>query len=142
MFADSSRPSSSRFSYCAMKTGVKAMLVKPWFVGATTLALFHQLLQKVWNLNLSLIDSYLDPLLFMPILLHLILLERRYLFGKGSAYVFSWTQILTIIALIAVLCEYFFPRWNASFTADYIDVLCYLLGGILFGVLFNRPVKA
>ena len=125
-----------------MRVGLRAMLLQPWFIGALTLALFHQLIQKGLNINLPLIDSYLDPLLFLPILLHLILFERRYLFGKGPTYVFSWAQILLIVALIAVLCEYYFPRWNDAFTADYLDAIFYLIGGVFFGVFCNKPLKA
>ena len=124
-----------------MKTGVKTMLLQPWFMGALILTTTHQVLQKILGINMRLVDSFLDPLLFLPILLQLILLERRFVFGKGAPYVLSWFQILTVTVLVSVVCELLFPRWNPAFTADYIDVICYLLGGVIFGVFFNSPLS-
>jgi len=142
MFTYSFGSPSHCFPYRIMKAGLRTMLFEPWFIGAVTLTLFHQLLQIGLGFNIPILDSYLDPLLFLPVLLHLILLERRFLFGKGPTYVFSWTQIIMIVALIAVLCEYYFPRWNVAFTADYLDIVCYLIGGTFFGIFFNTPLKA
>src|SRR5690606_16285207 len=99
-----------------------------------TTALTHQVLQKIFSFNILVIDSYLDPFLFMPILQHLILFERRYIFGKGASYRLPWYQILTIILFVSIVSELLFPRWSAEFTADYIDVIVYFIGGIVFGV--------
>lgn len=131
----------ANFSDCHMKTDVNNMLICPWFLGMLVLVLIHQIVQKVLNLNIPILDSFLDPLLFMPILLHLILWERRFLFGKGSRYVLSWRQIIVILIFVTVFCEYFFPRWNHDFTMDYWDILCYSVGALLFGTFFNIPLK-
>lgn len=118
---------------------MRKMLLRPWFIAISTIALTHQVLQKVFNFNILVIDSYLDPFLFMPILLHFILMERRYIFGKGASYCLSWYQILTVILFVSIVCELLFPRWSAEFTADYIDVIVYFIGGIVFGVFWNVP---
>lgn len=115
------------------------MLLKPWFIAFLFIFLTHQILQKGLGINIQFIDSYLDPLLFLPILLHLVLWERRVLFGLDSLHVLSWQGILTITALVSVLAEYFFPLWSANFTRDYWDVLCYFIGGVFFGAFLNRP---
>lgn len=124
-----------------MKTGVKTMLLQPWFMGALILTTTHQVLQKILGINMQLVDSFLDPLLFLPILLQLILLERRFVFGKGARYVLSWFQILTITVFVSIVCELLFPRWSPAFTPDCIDVICYMLGGVIFGVFFNSPLR-
>lgn len=115
------------------------MFLRPWFIVILTTALTHQVLQKIFSFNILVIDSYLDPFLFMPILLHLILFERRYIFGKGASYRLPWYQILTIILFVSIVSELLFPRWSAEFTADYIDVIVYFIGGIVFGVFWNVP---
>lgn len=73
-----------------MSDEIGTMLLRPWFLGAVGLALIHQILQEILGVHVPIVDSYLDPLLFLPILLQLILLERRFVFGKGSQYVLSW----------------------------------------------------
>lgn len=115
------------------------MLFKPWFVVAALLFLTHQILQKILAVPIPFADSFLDPLLFMPLLLQLMLLERRLLFRRGPDYILSWAQILGTVVLVSLLCELLFVFWSDAFTADYLDVLCYLTGGAVFGVFFNVP---
>lgn len=117
------------------------MLIHPWFVGMLILLAVHQIMQKALDLNVPILDSFLDPLLFMPILLHLILWEQRFLFKKGSNYVLSWRQIVFILVFVTVFCEYFFPRWSDNFTMDYWDIFCYTIGALLFWLFFNIPLK-
>lgn len=117
------------------------MLTRPWFIAILTLVAAHQITQKILGLNVAILDYYFDPLLFMPILLHLILWERRFLFRKGIRYVLSWVQILSILIFVSVLCEYFFPRWSNNFTMDYWDILCYTIGALIFGLFLNIPLK-
>lgn len=124
-----------------MRAGINRMLIQPWFIGLLALVLIHQIVQKVLDINIPLIDSFLDPILFMPILLHLILWERRYLFGKGPGYVLSWSQMLMVLIFVSILCEYFFPQWNDKFTMDYWDIVCYAIGAFIFGRFLNLPLK-
>lgn len=138
--ASSGRP-APRFYYCIMKSGIRAMLSQPWFVMVAVLAFVHQILQKVLGVSLPLADSLLDPLLFLPILLHLMLLERRFIFGKGAIYVLSWYHIVGTVVLVSIICENFFPHWSEAFTSDYKDVICYALGGAVFGFFLNSPCK-
>src|SRR5690554_5620546 len=116
------------------------MLLQPWFIGALMLVLIHQVFQKILGINIALVDSFLDPILFLPILLQFILLERRFIIGKGPRYVLSWFQILTITVFVSFVCEILFPQWSSSFTVDYKDVICYLIGGVIFGIFFNFPL--
>lgn len=117
------------------------MLFHPWFMGMLILVLAHQIIQKILDINVSMLDSYLDPLMFMPILLHLILWEQRFLLRKGLLYVLPWKQIIAFLIIVSIFCEYFFPRWSNGFTRDYWDILCYTLGAVFFGLFLNRPLK-
>jgi hypothetical protein len=125
-----------------MKTDINQMLIRPWFIGMLVVVFIHQIFQKVIGFNISIVDSFLDPLLFMPILLHLILWEQRFLFAKGSRYVLSWRRITSILVFVTVLCEYFFPRWSNSFTMDYWDAIFYVVGAVFFGLFLNIPLDA
>ena len=48
---------------------MRSPFLHPLFLGAAALFIAHQLSQKVWGLSLPWADSYLDPLLCMPLLL-------------------------------------------------------------------------
>ena len=116
-------------------------IFRPWFIVLLTTAFVHQLIEKLLLLHLPVIDSYLDPLLLMPVLLHLLLWERRILFRKGINYTFSTFQIILIFILISFVTEYIFPKWNPKFTADIWDVVCYVLGTIYFHIYHNVPYQ-
>lgn len=116
-------------------------IFQPWFVITLCIAALHQLLQKVGQFSVPLLDHYLDPLLLMPILLHLILWEKRIVFRKGNSYTLPLPNIIVITVFVSVIAEYVFPLWNNQFIADIIDVVCYAMGAIIFFVFFNTPVK-
>lgn len=124
-----------------VRSEVNHMLFRPWFIGVLLLFSMHQIMQKVLGINMLLLDSFLDPLLFMPILLHLMLWERRFLFGKGSHYILSRQRIVCIWLFVSVLCELLFPYWSDRFTMDYWDVLCYGIGALLFRIYLNKPYE-
>lgn len=106
------------------------------------LFLLHQYVQKIARLSFPMIDSYLDPLLFMPILLTLITWERR-LFYKNRLYHLPWTHIFGYLLLVSVLCEVVLPMWTERMTADVWDVLFYALGTILYlAVIVPHPQKS
>lgn len=142
VFSSTNCCTSHNISDCPVKSEINQMLVRPWFIGMLLLFSIHQIMQKVLGVNVLLLDSFLDPLLFMPILLHLVLGERRFLFKKGSYYILSWKQIICILVFVSVICEFLFPSWNDSFTMDYWDILCYAIGALLFGLYFNNPLKS
>lgn len=100
------------------------------FIIYTILFIIHQVLQKVLNAHIQIIDSYLDPLLFMPVLLQLIKWERKCIFKKN--YYFSFVEIVIWTSSIALITEYIFPKMNDNFTADIIDVFMYFAGAMIF----------
>lgn len=100
--------------------------------------LTHQILEKVLHIHISLLDKYLDPLLAMPIFLSGILLERRYVFYKTEEYFLSPIDIIASTLFMSIIAEVLFPYWNKGFTADWWDVLCYVLGSIYFYLFMNK----
>ena len=118
----------ARFSDCAVKMGQKSAIL---FTICAFLFIFHQYLQKIASISLSLVDSYLDPLLCMPILLHLIVWERK-LFHRRAEYTLSLSHIVGYVLLVSILCEIVLPLWNEKMTADPWDIACYALGGFIY----------
>jgi len=106
-------------------------------IGCVAIFIVHQLLQKVFNISLPYIDSYLDPLLCMPILLYLLLIERKY-FWKQKVTSLSWATIVAASVFIIVIAEILFPIWNAAFVFDTIDIVLYCLGAAFFYCCMNN----
>jgi hypothetical protein len=109
-----------------------------WWIICVLLALAHQVLEKLLAINIVFIDNYLDPFLFMPIVLHLITLERQYLWRKKQFYL-NYIEILLLLITIIFISELLFPYLDPRFIFDLFDILAYILGTcIYFFILRNR----
>lgn len=121
-----------KFGFCHFRNA--------WFLLALCLFLIHLIFERILNWRIAFWDNYGDPLIFMPIFLHFILWEDRFVRKKGSEYILSWKKCLLWWVIISILVEYFFPKWNEGFTADYFDVLAYGVGTIFYMLFMNRPL--
>ncbi len=108
------------------------ILLKPWFLLFVFVGLAHQFLQKVLELNLPIADAYLDPLLLLPIVLQLMLWERRVIFRAPPDYELEWWRVAALFLIVSVVAEIAFPLLSNKFTADPYDVVCYGLGAGLY----------
>ena len=132
------------------------VLKNPFWLTFATLFTLHQIAQKMLGWSFWWMDNYLDPLLGIPILLGLVLVERRFfmkifsrtkttLTGKSLInpsrnimYTFSFFETSVVVIALSILFEEGFPRWFEGFTKDYFDYLAYLLGGLLFYFFINK----
>jgi len=117
-------------------------ILKPWFLIICVIVLLHQILEKIGHIYIPFISAYLDPLLMMPIVLHLSLWERRLFFYKNIRFIFSPFDLAIYWIVISLITEILFPLLNKYFVADMGDVLCYLVGTCVFGLFLNKPIKA
>lgn len=115
-----------------------AHFLNPWFVCFAVLFISHQIAQWILKVQLKCIDSYLDPVLMMPISLHILLWERRYCLGRTGDYTFSKSMLLYYFLLVSILFEIVFPAIQPKFIADWLDVLCYGLGTFFFYFWMNK----
>ncbi|AHM59668.1 hypothetical protein D770_07025 [Flammeovirgaceae bacterium 311] len=113
------------------------ILKSPVFIICCLLFVLHQILQKVLHVDLGYVDSYLDSLLAMPIILTLLVAERRVLFRRGENYRLTVLDVVVATFFIAFVSEVIFPALSSRFTADWVDVVCFCLGSLLFMLLIN-----
>lgn len=92
----------------------------------------HQVLQKIFHVNFFWVDSYIDNLVAMPIILSLWQLEKIWLFRKGSNYKLSALEIGVATIYISLISEVIFPLFSKDFTGDIVDVIMYFIGSALF----------
>lgn len=114
-------------------------ILRPWFLLACSLVLLHQVTERFFDFHHWFLDSYFDPLLLMPILLHLLLWERRLFFKKGTDYVFPPAILLLYLLVASVVFELIFPLLEKRFTGDVFDVFAYSTGTLAFYLLSNKP---
>lgn len=114
------------------------VLKSPVFIVCLVLFTIHQLMQKVMDIHFSWFDRYLDNLLAMPIILTLLMIERRYLLGRKHTYRLSVLEILVATIFIILVAEIAFPLFSRDFTTDWWDVLFYTLGSTIFFLTINQ----
>lgn len=114
------------------------VLKSPVFIICCVLFVLHQLLQKGLEISLPFIDSYLDNLLAMPIILTFLLVERRILFRRGKGYRLSAMDVVLATIYIVVIAEVVFPLLSDNFVTDWRDVIFYSLGSLIFWFTINR----
>lgn len=104
-----------------------------WWI-PLVLFLLHQLLERGFGLAVPLLDNHLDALVAVPVLLGLLSVERGYLFGRPRL---DAATVVTAVFIFAVVFEILFPRWQPRFTADWVDAMLYVVGGVYFWWLVN-----
>lgn len=118
------------------------VLRSPVFIICSVLFVLHQILQKGLDIHFMAMDRYLDNLLAMPIILTLLMLERRFLFGRKQDFSLSMLEISVATIFIILVAEILFPLLSSDFTTDWWDVLFYVLGSILFYLTVNQRGKS
>lgn len=81
-------------------------------------------------------SSYLADLLCLPVMFALFTWFMRDIL-KRETFKLSLLMMLFGVCYISFAFEWLAPRWSSRYTADRMDVVCYLLGGIFY-LLFHR----
>ena len=117
---------------------MKTLLPSPIWWGSVFLLLTHQVLQKIFHISIPFLDNWLDPFLSIPILLGLILMERRWFYKNKKSYSFSILETVIAVLFFSFVFEILFPKWSDGFTFDWWDFLAYGLGGLFFYFFQNK----
>ncbi len=87
------------------------------------------------------VDSYLDDLLFLPLVLGGVLTAMR-LARRRRAWTVPLPLALVSLVIYATYFEAVLPRFSSRATGDFRDVLAYAAGFMLFMTALNRPARA
>jgi len=102
------------------------------------LFLLHQFVQYILGWSTPWVDAYLDPLLALPVLLGLLLFERRLVFRVKRL---SLLEVGLVSVVLAIIFEEGFPRLQPAFVQDSFDYLAYLVGAGYFWVFLNPSLE-
>lgn len=95
------------------------------------------------KLNVSLpkfVNNYVNDLLCMPLVLGLLTFLIRY-FKKDKYFSFPLAFVLLLATYYSIYFEYYLPKINPRYTADWIDVLLYFFSSIAFFFFQNNKRK-
>ena len=113
----------------------------PLFWISTLVFTVNQILEAS-GIFLPFIHSYLDDFLCSPIVLGFALFIQQQFTYRNRFYVLSAKMIVFFVIWYSLIFEVLLPMSAEQFRADPWDVVAYSLGGFLFYIKGNKPVKS
>jgi len=116
------------------------MFRKLIYVGMLTVALSIYTMQRLNYPLPTLINNYVNDLLCLPLLLATMEFIIKRL--KNDKYFrFPIGFVIFLASYYSVYFEYYLPKVNTRYTADWIDVILYFVGGLFFYFIENKNAK-
>lgn len=114
-------------------------LKQPLFIISFVLFCSNQILIRI-GVSVALMRNYIDDFLCMLIVFTMALGVLRFYLGS-STYKLSRGQIVFGLVYFSIWFEGIAPRfYPMSFTADIVDVGCYIMGTLIFMHGINHPL--
>lgn len=114
-------------------------LLNAWFVACCLIWLVIITSRKTGH-PIPFLNGYLDDVIAVPVIANLGLWFQRVFVIKSNYYVLAPAHVIFIVIYISVVFEWLLPCYSSTYTADYWDVLLYIIGGIFFYMVMNKPV--
>ncbi|WKV12385.1 magnesium citrate secondary transporter [Marivirga harenae] len=106
------------------------------------LFLTNQMIENWLSFTVPVIHAYLDDLLCMPVILGLSTQIIQWIHPLRDLYHLDKKAITIVVLFYSILFEGILPMVELStYTADWIDVILYSLGGFTYYNLISKKVK-
>lgn len=96
---------------------------------------YNSIVVPVW------ISSYVADLLCVPFILSLFVMIVRFV-KKQNTFRLPPSMIVFAVLYISFVFEYLMPKYSARYTADPVDVVFYVIGGVFYFFFQNREMKS
>jgi hypothetical protein len=114
-------------------------LLNPWFLAGCVVWLIVTILRKTGH-PLPYLNGYLTDAFAIPVIANLGLWFQRVVIYKTNFYVLSAWHVVFIVVYVSVVFEGILPWLSVKYTADWMDVALYGVGGVFFYFVMNKPV--
>lgn len=116
-----------------------SLFKQPYFIILFGVFLVIYTLQKFQIPLPSWINNYVNDFLCMPVVLSICLAVIRTL-KKDNKLFLPLSAIVSLTIFYAIYFEYYLPKVNVRYTADWLDVLLYFFGAGVFYLFQKRKV--
>jgi len=86
------------------------------------------------------INGYIDDLIAIPVISNLGLWFQRQSVIRNNYYVLAPWQVAFIVLYVTIVFEALLPALSKTYTADWVDIILYIFGGLFFYKMMNRPL--
>lgn len=111
----------------------------PIFIFASLAFWINLYLEKSLGIFLPFYHSYGDDLIAMPVVFGICLQMIRWIHPMKSELVFTKKQLAIGVIYFSIVFELILPHVSEVYTADLLDVFCYLFGTLVFQKFMNKP---
>ena len=114
-------------------------LLNPWFITGCLVWLIVHIVRYAGH-PLPYVNGYLTDVFAVPVIANLALWLQRTLIIKSDYYVLSPGQLIFMVMYVSVTFEGLLPLLSKTYTADWMDVLLYGVGGLFVYWAMNKPL--
>lgn len=116
-----------------------SVFLHPVYLISAVLFGVNQLLERVFHLFIYPFNAYMDDLLALPLSLTPILWLYRLVYKKYGIRALGFWQCVGAALYFSVAFEVLAVKAKpAAFTADWLDVICYFVGALVFYFTINK----
>ena len=114
-------------------------LLNPWFITGCAIWAVVIISRKLGH-PVPIVNGYIDDAFAVPVIAGLSLWFMRVFIIKSDYYVLSRWKVVFIVIYVSLVFEVLLPLISKKYTADWIDVLLYSIGGFFFYWVMNKPL--
>jgi hypothetical protein len=87
------------------------------------------------------INGYINDAVAIPVMASLGLWFQRVFMIRNNYYVLAPWHVIFIVVYVTLVFEILLPLFSKIYTADWADVLLYMIGGLFFYKIINMPIS-
>jgi len=114
-------------------------LLNRWFIAGCIVWLLVFATRKLHH-PIPYINGYITDVFAIPVIATLALCFQRVVVFKSNFYTLSKWHVVFITVYVSLAFEVLLPWLSKTYTGDWADVLLYIVGGIFFYRVMNKPV--
>lgn len=114
-------------------------LLNRWFITGCVVWLLVFASRKLHH-PIPYINGYITDVFALPVIATLALCFQRVVVFKSNFYTLSKWHVVFITVYVSLAFEVLLPWLSKTYTGDWVDVLLYVVGGIFFYRVMNKPV--
>ena len=114
-------------------------LFNPWFILGCIIWVVIYSTRKFGH-AIPFINGFIDDAFAIPVIANLTLCYMRVVVIRSNYYILSPWKVTFIVAYVSLVFEVFLPLLSKRYTGDWIDALLYVIGGVFFYFVMNKPL--
>jgi hypothetical protein len=115
-------------------------LLNGWFIAGCLIWLMVLTARKLGH-PFPFINGYINDAVAIPVIANLSLWFQRVFVIRNNYYVLAAWHVAFIVTYVTLVFEVLLSIFSKTYTADWVDALLYIGGGLFFYKIINVPIS-